>query len=91
MVDPSRAGALGFNGAAGVNPRMGVSQVADRPHHESFNGAAGVNPRMETYPPGFHGMGERRLQWGRGCEPTDGGCKLTRLHRRESASMGPRV
>ena len=35
-----------FNGAAGVNPRMGRHQAPRRPLTQCFNGAAGVNPRM---------------------------------------------
>ena len=40
---------FGFNGAAGVNPRMAGSAHAPGNPSPGFNGAAGVNPRMALW------------------------------------------
>ena len=55
-----------------------------------FNGAAGVNPRMEDGDETRPGK-ETELQWGRGCEPTDGHCVKQTFFLILIASMGPRV
>ena len=39
----------GFNGAAGVNPRMVAGGRRQRFRIQRFNGAAGVNPRMGRF------------------------------------------
>ena len=59
-----------FNGAAGVNPRIGAHLGTKGPFRWTFNGAAGVNPRIVD----ASGAGTKTafpLQWGRGCEPAD--------------------
>ncbi len=61
----------GFNGAAGVNPRIGRSCGTPDTRSNRFNGAAGVNPRIAEQKTASPFSKKGLLQWGRGCEPAD--------------------
>ncbi len=60
----------GFNGAAGVNPRIGDEPVAIVPETIGLQWGRGCEPADSTERAGSRG-GAIKLQWGRGCEPAD--------------------
>ena len=81
---------MGFNGAAGVNPRMARVKRTNTKKRNWLQWGRGCEPTDGTEKATGRAT-TIRLQWGRGCEPTDGRSKPPVRHMVELASMGPRV